>query len=102
MAQFIANIHGSRGPTSRLGDKRSGIITSTKSWEGQVNVNMWHDAGAGRDMVRVVLERHGGGDALTLYAGPCAGWEAHHAIPGSLGRAAWRVTHGIKETVDAS
>lgn len=75
MAQFYAEISGARGPASRLGSKQSGIRTSTKSWAGEVNVRMWHEAKSDTDMVHVTLGRHGGGASILLFTGPVNTWE---------------------------
>lgn len=99
MAKFYAHIQGSRGPASRLGCLASGIRASIKSWEGEVNVNMWHSAPDKCDWVWVTLERHGGsasGERVTLYRGPCDGWRTHQDA-GELARQAWRLEHLVKE-----
>lgn len=96
MAQFYAHIRGARGPTSRLGTKVSGITSSTKSWDGEVNVHAWHDAStdpnAPRDMIRVTFGGHNHGPSLTLYHGPADGWRAYLQA-GELGRMAWFAEH---------
>lgn len=92
MAQFFANIRGARGPASRLGTKASGITSSTKSWDGEVNVHAWHDANDGIDMIRVTLGGHNHGPSLTLYMGPADGWRTYMSA-GELGRMAWFAEH---------
>ena len=92
MAQFYAYMRGSRGPASRLGTRQSGITITTKSWEGEVNVSMWTDGREGRDYVRVTLGRHGHGDSVTLYNGPCDGWQEYDQA-GELGKLAWVERH---------
>ena len=89
MAQFFGCVKGSRGEATRLGDRSSGIVTSTKSWQGQVNVRMWHDARSGKDYVSVILEEHGGGRSVVLFNGRCDAWEEYHGA-GSLSQLAWR------------
>ena len=75
MAQFLAEIHGCRGPASRLGSKQSGIRAKVGSWSGGVSVYMYHDDKEGRDMVRVSLctWTNGAGVDHELYNGPCSG-----------------------------
>jgi hypothetical protein len=79
MAQFYATLHGQRGPTSRLGNKRSGLTACVKSYQGEVLVTMSHKDGI--DMVTVILRPHdGAGDrtgenTILLYSGPCGAWD---------------------------
>lgn len=92
MAQFFANIRGARGPASRLGTKVSGIRTSTKSWDGEVNVHAWHDPSTSTDHITVTLGGHNFGPSLTLYQGPADGWRTYMNA-GELGRMAWFAEH---------
>jgi hypothetical protein len=97
MAQYFARIQGARGPASRLGSKTSGITTVTKSWDGQVWVNMHQrkqPSGDYVDWVIVQLEPHGGDTsrAVTLYRGPASGWQDYHER-GRLGRDAWHAAN---------
>lgn len=50
MAHFFGNVRGQRGEASRLGSKRSDLQTTAASWQGAVDVRLYHDAGTGRDM----------------------------------------------------
>jgi hypothetical protein len=90
MAQFHAVIQGARGEASRLGSKQSGIVAHIQSWEGQVNVVMYHASNANRDMVRVSLapHAHDGGASVLLYEGPCDAWR--HAHERRLTLAPWQ------------
>jgi hypothetical protein len=93
MAQFFATIQGAKGPTSRLGTAYSGIITSTKSWQGEVNVSMYTSMNQPTiDFVRVTLGAHNHGPALTLYDGPAGGWQEYLSA-GEMGRMAWFASH---------
>ena len=38
MARFMADVQGTRGPVSRLGDARNGIESHTRGWEVGVRV----------------------------------------------------------------
>jgi len=52
MAQFIAEIKGSRGSVTRLGSKKSGIWASVNGWRSGVDVIAETDAN-GRDLFKV-------------------------------------------------
>ena len=43
MAQFRAEIKGSRKPVSRLGHKTTGISSHTCGWESGIRVEGYHD-----------------------------------------------------------
>ena len=43
MAQFKADIKGSRGEVSRLGGKTSGISSHTRGWQAGIRVEGYHD-----------------------------------------------------------
>jgi hypothetical protein len=74
MAQFYGSLQGSRGEATRLGTKKSGLETTAASWEGAVNVRLYHDHESGLDMARVYLSPwHGSGTHLELYHGPVKG-----------------------------
>ena len=60
MAQFYGMIQGTRGPASRLGDKKSGLEVSAASWSGAISVRLWHDAETGVDMFAVSQGQHHG------------------------------------------
>ncbi len=92
MAQFYATMKGARGEASRLGNKQSGINVSVKSWEGEINVRMYHLHG--EDHVRVTLGEHNGGCSITLYAGPCNGWNTKPVGADALANAVWDASHG--------
>ena len=99
MAQFRTTIQGARGEASRLGTKHSGMHVHVQSWEGQVNVVMYHKPtiGDGQDWVRVSLAPHAsdGGLAVVLYEGPCDAWKYAHDRRLSI--CAWQVAnHNLK------
>ena len=106
MAQFRALIHGSRGPASRLGTKQSNMYVTVQSWEGQVNIVMWHNPTTSEDRVRITLGPHGraiDSDAMVvcLYEGPvglrkrsCDGWQ------GKLGMRAQRIYNDVTTGVN--
>jgi hypothetical protein len=74
MAHFLAAIKGHRGEASRLGSKKSGLDATAASWQGAVDVRLWHDAKTGRDMARVsLIPWHGAGSNKPLYYGPVSG-----------------------------
>ena len=69
MAHFRGYIAGSRGVTSRLGTKKTGLTACAQSWDGQIKVHLWHDDDLGKDRFEVALEHHGGGLVKTLAEG---------------------------------
>jgi hypothetical protein len=76
MAQYLAAIKGQRGEASRLGSKKSGLDVTAASWQGAVEVRLWHDKKTGQDMARVSLAPwHGSGSSRSLYYGPVSGQE---------------------------
>ena len=72
MAHFIGKVTGqSEKAASRIGSKRSGLVTYTASWRGAVRVAMTHNPEDGLDYVNVMLVPwHGKGTARLLYYGP--------------------------------
>ena len=75
MAQFRAEIKGDRGEVSRQGNRLSGIMSRTASWQGSVDVRLRHDETTGLDMAVVqLLPWHGEGVSQILYDGPVGGW----------------------------
>ena len=45
-------------PTAR-GHKKTGISVSAQSWQGKIEVCLWHDHKTGKDQFRVVRRPHG-------------------------------------------
>ena len=70
MAHFMVTAGGSRGDTSRLGSKSSGLFATLNGWDGGVRVSLYHDNG--QDMARVTLTSGSGysGKTVELYDGP--------------------------------
>jgi hypothetical protein len=74
MAHFFASIQGQRGKASRLGSITSGINATVASWQGAVDVFLWHNYATGEDMVRVSLKPWGNsGVHKVLFTGPVSG-----------------------------
>jgi hypothetical protein len=74
MAHFRGTIKGVRGEASRLGTKASGLTANIASWQGAVDVRLWHDEETGQDMAEVSLSlHHGVGTNRVLYSGPVNG-----------------------------
>ncbi len=74
MAHFYGTLSGSRGQASRLGSKASGLNVVAASWQGAVDVRLWHDEATGTDMCEVSLAtHHGAGTQRLLYSGPVSG-----------------------------
>ena len=44
MAEFYGTLQGNRGPTTRIGTKKSGITTIAACWEGAIEVYVYNDA----------------------------------------------------------
>ncbi len=55
MAHYYGELVGSRGITTRLGHKGSGLRTTAASWEGAVRVYIHHDSETGHDYASVAL-----------------------------------------------
>ena len=76
MAQYRGTLTGQRGSASRLGSKKSGLSAHVASWQGAVDVDLWHNDETGIDMVRVTLCQHMGAGQFpprVLYDGPVSG-----------------------------
>mgnify|MGYP003149895686 CR=1 FL=1 len=75
MAHFRGTIEGARGPSSRLGNKNTGLNVNAASWQGAVNV--WLYEAGGVDMAQVCLRKHSNGAGVdrVLYDGPVGGGE---------------------------
>ena len=72
MAQFYGIVQGDTAKATRCGTKDSGLATITASWQGAVNVDLYHLKGV--DMVTVCLVPwHGKGKNKQLYHGPVSG-----------------------------
>lgn len=89
MAQFYGTVQGSRGETSRLGDKGSGLTARLMSWEGMVCVYLSYNTEQGCDWIVVTFGPHSSdGPAsarVELYNGPASGWK-RATLVGTLGR----------------
>jgi hypothetical protein len=72
MAHFYGTLQGHRGQASRLGTAKSGIGTTTASWQGAVKVELYQNGDV--DIARVVLiPWNGAGITRVLYEGPVGG-----------------------------
>ena len=60
MSQFYADIHGSRGPSTRQGTKASGMEGHVRGWDLGCRVRMSHNGG--RDVCHVYLTSGSNGD----------------------------------------
>lgn len=49
MAQFFGTVQGSRGQASRLGSKKGGLTVTAASWQGRIEVILYHDVADGQD-----------------------------------------------------
>ena len=71
MAHFYGEVKGRAGEASRLGTKATGIKTVAASWQGGVDVNLWHRDDLNEDWVEVYMIRwNGEGTNKLLYRGP--------------------------------
>ena len=70
MAQFKADIKGSRGSVSRLGGKTSGITGHIRGWESGIRIEGHHD----EDL----------GDIFMIYQTSGSGFKARDILVGKL------------------
>ena len=70
MAQFKADIQGSRGSVSRLGGKTSGITGHIRGWESGIKIEGHHD----EDL----------GDIFMVYQTSGSGFKAKDVLVGKL------------------
>ena len=70
MAQFKADIQGSRGSVSRLGGKTSGITGHIRGWESGIRIEGHHD----EDL----------GDIFMIYQTSGSGFKARDILIGKL------------------
>ena len=70
MAQFKADIKGSRGSVSRLGGKTSGITGHIRGWESGIRIEGHHD----EDL----------GDIFMIYQTGGSGFKAKDVLVGKL------------------
>ena len=70
MAQFKADIKGSRGSVSRLGGKTSGITGHIRGWESGIRIEGHHD----EDL----------GDIFMIYQTSGSGFKARDILIGKL------------------
>ena len=70
MAQFKADIQGSRGSASRLGGKTSGITGHIRGWESGIRIEGHHD----EDL----------GDIFMIYQTSGSGFKAKDILIGKL------------------
>lgn len=61
MAHFYAIIEGSKGPASRMSDKKNGISAIVNSWETGINVEGRHVESNGIDVFHVSATSGSGG-----------------------------------------
>ena len=54
MAHFYGILQGSRGEVTRLGTKNTGIGATLASYQGAVDITLWHEGNV--DMVRIGLK----------------------------------------------
>ena len=73
MAHFFASIQGQSGKAT-LGSKASSINATVASWQGAVDVRLWHNGATGEDMALVYLKPWGhSGVYKELFDGPVSG-----------------------------
>ena len=73
MSHFYGTMKGSRGEATRCGTKKSGMVITAASWNGAIQVQLYH----GSDGVDYVIVRetqwHGQGRNRVLYDGKIGG-----------------------------
>lgn len=72
MAHFYGCLKGTRGEATRLGGKKSGLVTRAASWQGAVRTELWEEKGVDFARVELVVH-HGAGSNRVLYEGPVSG-----------------------------
>lgn len=55
MAHFYGSMSGSRGETTRMGTKGSGLQAHVRGWDVGVVAQMYHDERTGKDLVILTL-----------------------------------------------
>jgi hypothetical protein len=69
MAHFRGTVKGARSEASRLGHKGTGITVVAQSWDGEIAVELWHDAAKGCDRFSVLLRPNGASGGVRLASG---------------------------------
>lgn len=71
MARFYGTIQGARGPTSRLGNARSGLSVTAQSYSGDIVVDFTApDPESSTDWVCIFACNHYNNTGVLLYNGP--------------------------------
>ena len=79
MAHFYGEVQGQRGRASRLGSKASGLQTVAASWQGAIEVNLYHREDLDEDWVTVWMrEWYSAGSHAMIYDGPVGRFEPQH------------------------
>lgn len=60
MAHFRGTMVGSRGETSRLGTKSSGLKSRLASWDGAVEIELRYEPSTGKNLCIVTQTQHHG------------------------------------------
>lgn len=69
MAQFYAEIQGSRGLASRMGSKKSGIWAHIRGWNNGVSINGIHDHEEDEDIFEISVTSGSGYGSSDKYIG---------------------------------
>jgi len=71
MSHFYGVLQGNRGQATRCGTKKSELRVTAASWQGAVEIRLWHDPETDKNMVSVYKRSwHGAGIWKILYKGP--------------------------------
>lgn len=82
MAHFYGTVQGNRGDAARMGSIHSGFSAVAASFQGAVDVHLYHVDGV--DKARIRLKPwQGAGVERTLYDGPVGSYEAPKPAPTS-------------------
>lgn len=69
MAHFYGTVKGGRGTASRLGHKKTGLVTTAQTWSHTVTTALQYDEATGRDMLSVCVSADDGSSIRCLYSG---------------------------------
>ena len=72
MSHFYSRIQGTKGPTTRCGDKRNGMCAEVMSWQHNVTTQLYHRGD--RDYVTIYI------DGRALFDGPLEELASRHAL----------------------
>jgi hypothetical protein len=73
MAHYYGTVAGQAGPASRLGSKKSGIMSTIETWGCTLRADLDYRTPYGGDLPDHLLDENGGMDILSVSFGPKSG-----------------------------